>query len=105
LLPDATGKDWSIWFESHGVDAAEAHYATQYGDDILTVKAAIEGQGLALLNDIYVKESLASRKLVRVLNTRWPTAFAYYAVALEETLERPSMSAFIKWLKKDLGEQ
>ena len=102
LLPDAVGKDWSIWFEAHGVDAKEATYGTTYGNDFLTVKAAVEGQGLALLNDIYVKEALALGQLVRALDTAWPTAFAYYAVALDETFERPSVWALVNWLKNDM---
>lgn len=105
LLPDATGKDWSIWFEAHGVDSKSATYGTQYGSDFLTVKAAVDGQGLALLSDIYVQESLDSRQLVRALDSAWPTAFAYYAVALAETLQRPSVSRFVNWLKKDLSGQ
>jgi len=105
LLPDATGKDWPIWFEAQGVDAGDAQYGTQYENDFLTVKAAVQGQGLALLNDIYVKEGLETGQLVRALNTAWPTAFAYYAVAFEATLQRPSVSAFVRWLKQDLDGQ
>ncbi|WP_108819278.1 LysR substrate-binding domain-containing protein [Pseudovibrio sp. Alg231-02] len=103
LLPEATGKDWLKWFKAHGVDAKGATYGTTYGNDFLTVKAAVEGQGLALLNDIYVKEALATGRLVRALDSAWPTAFAYYAVALEETFERPSVSALVNWLKQELG--
>ncbi|MFC4217702.1 LysR substrate-binding domain-containing protein [Pseudophaeobacter arcticus] len=102
LLPDATGKDWSIWFEAQGIEASGATYGTQYGNDFLTVKAVIDGQGLALLNDVYVNEGLASGQLVRALGAAWPTAFAYYAVALAEKFERPAVSTFVKWLKKDL---
>ncbi|WP_299919641.1 LysR substrate-binding domain-containing protein [uncultured Roseobacter sp.] len=103
LLPDSTGKDWSIWFEAQDVDASDAQYGPQYGNDFLTVKAATEGQGLALLNDIYVKDGLASGELVRALDTVWPTAFAYYAVALPETFERPSIRTFVTWLKDDMS--
>ncbi|WP_341365996.1 LysR substrate-binding domain-containing protein [Yoonia sp. BS5-3] len=103
LLPDATGKDWSIWFEALGIDASGATYGPQYGNDFLTVKAVIEGQGLALLSDIYVKEGLASGQLVRALDVTWPTAFAYYAVALADSYEKPCVSTFVKWLKKDMG--
>ena len=103
LLPDCTGKDWSIWFEAHGVDAKNADYRMQYGNDFLTVKAAIEGQGLALLKDVFVNESVTAGHLVRALDTAWPTAFAYYAVALDEVRTKPSVSKLIKWLKTDLG--
>ena len=102
LLPDCTGQDWSIWFEAHGVDAKDAKYGMQYGDDFLTVKAAIEGQGLALLKDVFVNEGIAAGHLVRAIDTAWPTAFAYYAVVLDEVREKPSVSALVKWLKIDL---
>ncbi|WP_253261158.1 MULTISPECIES: LysR substrate-binding domain-containing protein [unclassified Roseobacter] len=103
LLPDATGKDWSIWFEAQDVDATTARYGPQYGDDFLTVKAVTEGQGLALLNDLYVKEGLASGALVRALETVWPTKFAYYAVALPEAFEKPSVRSFVTWLKDEMS--
>lgn len=103
LLPDASGKDWPIWFEAQGVDARSATYGTRYGNDFLTVKAASEGQGLALLNDIYVRDALASGQLVRALETAWPTAFAYYAVALEESFAKPRVLAVVNWLKNDIG--
>lgn len=103
LLPDATGKDWSIWFEAHGIDAKKAIYGTQYGSDFLTVKAAVEGQGLALVSDIYVRDSLASGQLVRALETTWPTAFAYYAVATADTFKKPAVTKLINWLKEDLS--
>lgn len=103
LLPDATGNDWALWFQAQGVDATGALYGTQYSDDFLTVKATIEGQGLALLNDLYVADSLASGQLKKALDTQWPTAFAYYAVGLPETLERPSVTTLVQWLKSDLG--
>ncbi|WP_299851151.1 LysR substrate-binding domain-containing protein [uncultured Roseovarius sp.] len=102
LLPDATGKDWSIWFEAQEVDATNARYGPHYGNDLLTVKAVTEGQGLALLNDLYVKDGLASGELVRALETVWPTKFAYYAVALPEAFEKPSVRSFVTWLKDDL---
>ncbi|WP_100366807.1 LysR substrate-binding domain-containing protein [Yoonia maricola] len=103
LLPDSTGKDWSIWFEAQDVNASDAQYGPQYGNDFLTVKAATESQGLALLNDIYVKDGLASGELVRALETVWPTTFAYYAVALPETFEKPSIRTFVTWLKDDMS--
>ena len=103
LLPDCTGKDWSIWFEAQCIDAKDANYGMQFGNDFLTVKAAIEGQGLALLKDVFVNESIAAGQLVRALDTAWPTTFAYYAVALHDVRERLSVSTLVKWLKKDLS--
>lgn len=105
LLPDETGLDWAIWFEAHGVDAAEPSYGTAFKDGFLTVKAALRGQGLALINDIYVREELAERRLVRLLLGSWPTKFAYYAVALSETFDRPAVRSFVKWLSTECAPE
>ncbi|MFT5787189.1 MAG: LysR family glycine cleavage system transcriptional activator [Ascidiaceihabitans sp.] len=103
LLPDCTGKDWSIWLNAHGIDAELAKYGMQYGSDFLTVKAAIEGQGLALLKDVFAQEGLAAGQLVRALGSAWPTKFAYYAVVLEDVFQRPPVRTVVNWLKKDLS--
>ncbi len=84
LLPDSTGKDWCIWLEALGVGPRRARYGTRYSNDFLTVKAAVEGQGLAL-------------------DVAWPSAFAYYAVARKEVLERPAVAALVAWLQADLA--
>jgi len=98
LLPDETGLDWALWFEAHRVNAVAPSYGTAFKDGFLTVKAASRGQGLALINDIYVREELADGRLVQLLPGSWPTKFAYYAVALPETFDRPAVKAFVKWL-------
>jgi len=105
LLPDATGKDWSLWFRAQGIDDSRARHGTVFKDGFLTVRAAIDGQGLALLSDVYVREHLASGRLVQALDISWPTQFAYYAVGLPQTFERPSVRALITWLKHVLSPE
>ena len=99
LLPGETGADWPLWFQAQGVSADTAQYGTAFDDGFLTVKAAIRGHGLALVNDIYVRDELADGTLIQVLPGSWPTKFAYYAVARTESSDRPSIKAFIAWLK------
>jgi LysR family glycine cleavage system transcriptional activator len=101
LLPDETGLDWTLWFEAHGIGAAAPTYGTAFKDGFLTVKAAVRGQGLALINDIYVREELSDGRLVRLLAESWPTKFAYYAVALSETFDRTAVRTFVKWLSAE----
>lgn len=99
LLPDSTGKDWPLWFRAQGIDETGARYGAAFKDDFLTVQAAIKGQGVALLNDVYVREELAAGRLVRALDASWPTKFAYYAVGLPETFQRPPVAALVRWLQ------
>ena len=103
LLPDETGTDWNMWFKAHGVDAKHARYTTTFRVGYLTVKAAVNSQGLALLSDVYVREELSTGHLVRAFDGSWPTKFAYYAAGLPETFERPPVKAFINWLQPSLA--
>ncbi|SFI64654.1 LysR substrate-binding domain-containing protein [Celeribacter neptunius] len=105
LLPDSTGKDWPLWLRAQGVDETRARYGTAFKDDFLTVKAATKGQGVALLNDVYVRDELAAGRLVRALDASWPTKFAYYAVGLPETFQRPPVAALVTWLQAASGPE
>ncbi len=101
LLKDSTGQcaDWDLWCEARGVDGRDAKYGPAFKGDFLIVKAAVEGQGLALVSDVYVQEELRTNQLVKACNAAWPVNFAYYAVALPVTFERPAVKSFITWLK------
>ncbi|MEH6547628.1 MAG: LysR substrate-binding domain-containing protein [Sneathiella sp.] len=106
LLRDSTAicSDWQLWCEARGVDESKALYGPSFEDDYLIVKATIEGQGLALLSDVYVSEEIKNKQLVKACEAAWPTHFAYYAVALPITFERPAVKGFVHWLKTIAAE-
>ncbi len=91
--------DWHLWCEARGIDIGKARFGPSFKDDFLIVKAALQGQGLALIHDVYVREELSDGRLVKACEAAWPTQFAYYAVALPATLERPAIKTFVRWLK------
>jgi DNA-binding transcriptional LysR family regulator len=87
LLHDFNRRDWPLWFEARGVAAPNCRKGLAYPDNHLIVRAAIAGQGLALVRDIYAEDDLRAKKLVRPLTVNWPVQFAYYAVATSEALQ------------------
>jgi LysR family transcriptional regulator, glycine cleavage system transcriptional activator len=98
LLHDLNRQDWSLWFEAHGVDAPHCKKGPAFSENHLIVRAAVAGQGLALVRDIYAKDDLRSKKLVKALTVNWPVQFAYYAVATSEALQKPAVRRFRDWL-------
>jgi LysR family transcriptional regulator, glycine cleavage system transcriptional activator len=105
LLHDTDRTDWRLWFEAQGVDAPKRLNGSSFSDDHLLVRAAAAGQGLALVGNAYVDEDLRTGRLVRALSVRWPTRFAYYAVAASEALQRPALRHFRDWLVREAGEK
>jgi LysR family glycine cleavage system transcriptional activator len=91
LLHDIDRTDWRLWFEAQGVDAPQELKGPSFSDDHLMVKAAVSGQGLALVRNVYADDDLRANRLVKAIAVRWPTRFAYYAVATSEALQRPAV--------------
>jgi len=101
LLQDANRQDWPLWFEAHGVSAPHARQGPAFSDSHLMVRAAVAGQGLALVRDIYVDDDLRSQRLVKALTVSWPLQFAYYAVATAEAMRKPAVRRFHDWLVEE----
>jgi len=98
LLHDFNRRDWPLWFEAHGVAAPNCRKGPAFSDNHLIVRAAVAGQGLALVRDIYAEDDLRAKKLVKPLTVNWPVQFAYYVVATSEALQKPAVRRFRGWL-------
>src|SRR5215472_381136 len=105
LLHDFTRQDWPLWFEAHGVAAPNANKGPAFSDNYLIVRAADAGQGLALVQDIYVNDDLRSQRLVKALTVNWPLQFAYYVVATAEAMQKPAVRRFRDWLVEEVRQE
>ena len=101
LLHDFNRQDWLLWFEAQGVDGPHAKKGPAFSENHLIVRAAVAGQGLALVRDIYVDDDLRSQRLVKALTVKWPAQFAYYAVATSAALQKPAVRRFRDWLVEE----
>ena len=101
LLHDADRSDWRLWLEAQAVETPRNLKGPSFSDDHLMVRAAVDGQGLALVRDTYADADLRAGRLVRALAVTWPTRFAYYAVATAEALQRPAVRRLCDWLVEE----
>jgi len=105
LLHDFNRQDWPLWFEAHGVAAPNCKKGPAFSENHLIVRAAVAGQGLALVRDIYAADDLRSKKLVRPLIVNWPVRFAYYVVATSDALQKLAVRRFRDWLVEEAGHE
>ena len=104
LLQDSDRADWRLWLKAHGVEGDPlAERGSSFDDDFTLIRAAISGQGLALVRDIYAADELASGRLALALDCSWPSRFAYYSLTLAGTIPRPEVEAFVSWLDEEAG--
>ncbi|PWB82022.1 MAG: LysR family transcriptional regulator [Methylocystaceae bacterium] len=104
LLHDVDRTDWRLWFEAHGIVAPRVLKGPAFSDDHLKIEAAASGQGLALVRDVHAEDGLRAKRLAQPIAARWPTRFAYYAVAASEASQRPAVRRFRDWLVKEASE-
>ena len=76
-----------------------------FADDLLLVRAAEAGQGIALVREIHARAEIASGRLAVALERPWPSRFAYYAVSLPGAAQRAPLSLFLAWLREQAAAE
>ena len=103
LLHDIDRKDWAMWLKALGSHAQCPSGGNAYSDDNLLIRAAVAGQGLALVLNTYAADDLAAGRLIQPYKGSWPTRFAYYLVGTRQSLKRPAAKRFARWLVDEVS--
>jgi len=105
LLQDTDRNDWRLWFQAMGITAEpQMERGPAFDDDLLLIRAAEAGQGIALVRDIHAAVEIAAGRLAVAVNLPWPQTFAYYALSLpEEECLQPCVPLFLAWLREQLA--
>lgn len=105
LLHDADRADWALWLKAHNVgDDSRAQRGTSFEDDLLLMKAAEAGQGLALVAQELVRPEVEAGRLVQALDHPWPMRFSYYLLHQKEDAERAEIKAFTEWVLEEMEQ-
>ena len=90
---------WEQWFRAVGVTPPATPHGPGFSESNLLLKAAVEGQGVALALGALVQAELKSGELVQcfpALRAR----YAYYLVHPQQDPLPPKVAAFKAWLKE-----
>lgn len=85
-------------------DDSRAQRGTSFEDDLLLMKAAEAGQGLALVAQELVRPEIEARRLVQALDHPWPMRFSYYLLHQKEDAERAEIKAFTEWVLEEMEQ-
>lgn len=93
---------WDVWFESMKVPPPSPKGVLRFSHYDMMLRAAMNGQGVALGRMPLISSSLASGSLVaplyQVQSRRKSQHRAYWLIASAVSRERPQVRTFIKWL-------
>ncbi|GJE28545.1 LysR substrate-binding domain-containing protein [Methylobacterium organophilum] len=99
LLQDRDRADWSTWLEAQGAKPGRAAArGPSYADDALLIQAAIAGQGLAVVRDVYAARALGAGSILRAFPASVATTVAYYVVTRPDRTRISRIAAFRDWI-------
>lgn len=96
--PQKDRPDWTSWLRRAGIGDVDASRGPRFSNSIMTLEAALDGQGVALLAEPLVAAELISGRLIAPFPVRLPSAYAYYLSVPEALLAHPAVVAFETWL-------
>ena len=91
---------WDEWLRAHSL-AVPPGDRTTFGHYFMALRAAENGQGIAIIPSLLVPQEGLGKNLVEAIRTDLPSAGAYYLASLESRAGEPSIKAFREWV---LGE-
>lgn len=94
---------WQMWFDLAGLPETEPKPALRFNQSVLSIQAALDGQGVALADASLVEFDLASGRLVQPFDLAIPSPakFAYWVVLPLRRPDRPIVEAFRTWLLEE----
>lgn len=98
FLHDANYECWTEWLNLAGANNIDANKGMIIDDTNVLIRAAIDGQGVALCSTVFIENHLKSGKLVKPFDITLRNDFAYHVVSTEKKLSNPAVHAFKDWL-------
>jgi LysR family transcriptional regulator, glycine cleavage system transcriptional activator len=98
LHGDPRPRDWERWLAMVGVKGIDATKGPRFESLNLSVQAAVEGLGVAIGIEAFVRDDLASGRLVRPFAQVRRTRRPIYLVYPEAKATDPKLVAFRDWL-------
>lgn len=98
LLHNKVADGWDEWLACAGARNVDPRPGPRFEHCNLSLRAAAEGQGVALAYGALVAPDLAAGTLVRLFDVNLPTTVIYSLVCPTSYLEHPRVAAFKDWV-------
>lgn len=98
LLHDDSYAAWTRWLGASGVRNVNPRRGVICGDRNSMLQAAIGGQCVGVVPEVFAAQELAAGRLVKVFDLEVAAEFSIYAVCLPRRLNDPVVSGALDWL-------
>jgi LysR family glycine cleavage system transcriptional activator len=91
---------WADWFAAGGMQVPETARQISFGHFFMSLQAALEGKGVAVLPEVLVERDLASGRLRRLFHEA-PSAGSYHLLFRDKGFESRKVRVFRQWLGRE----
>lgn len=93
---------WDDWFASQNVSFTPSRRGLHFGHFFMSVRAALEGKGIALVPDVLIAEELTSGKLVVATETKVLSDGDYCLLYRKEQGDDETIASFRRWIASEV---
>ncbi len=92
---------WPGWLKAAGAKTVEARHGVWFNNMAMAIRAAVQGQGVALASFAIAADELAAGRLVAPFSTSVSTPFGYYFLCRPDEAGTPRIKALREFLVKE----
>jgi len=93
--------NWQAWLAANGAAGLKPAGAMRFSLYDQVIRAAVDGQGVALGRVPLISGFIDARQLVAPFGKRYDAPRGYYAIAAPHAAQRSQVRTFIEWLRKE----
>ncbi len=97
----ASWPTWSDWLKAAGARNVEATHGVFFNNMAMTLRAAAQGQGVALTSFAIAADDLAAGRLIAPFKTSVATPFGYYFLCRPDEAGSPRIKALREFLTQE----
>lgn len=103
LRMDGLLESWLPWFALAGLDLPDPAGGLVTEDSSLTLRAAVDGAGVALTRHGIASQEIAAGELVRLFDLALKSDRAYYFVTQADAAPKPQVRYFHDWITQEVA--
>ena len=92
---------WPDWLKAAGARTVEARHGVWFNNMAMAIRAAVQGQGVALASFAIAADELAAGRLVAPFSISVSTPFGYYFLCRPDDAAMPRIKALREFLVKE----
>lgn len=90
---------WKEWLSAADAEPFDIGRGPAFNLSSLAIQAAVKGEGIALGQNLMVRDEVEAGLLVKPFDLSLPLREAYYVIYTERMLSKPGAETFLNWLR------